>query len=355
MNFRDLAEDRGWGRARRESLEGDTRIDVLFLVRQPFMVKTFEPIYRHLTGDAAVLPCSLEARQTETSIPVLDPDTIGDVDENIIDINPRVVVVNNYYLVHHNDWHDLYETVMMQHGYTTAPREELDPDKTRPAYEWVDHYLAPGYEWQRTIGRRVDTEIHTVGIPEADDLVAEQDHDPVDETGTPTALFSPTNTRWGKGCLETQAQNIVETWDDSDWNLLFRPHPYDVHRADHDIVNRCLRQIRDSDNIILDVDRNPHESMKSADLMISDDSGIVTEWLHTGRPLIQVTDISGNRELRRLGIHVDGTPTPQRASRLIKRGYEDEIYPISEEIGQLGIPLDGQSGRRSATVIENLY
>lgn len=351
MNFEELTKDNniGWARAREMSRDKpDNDIDVLFIIGRPFKIKSFEPVYEKLDVGAAYLPVRQKARGINTTIPEANVDTIGDVDANIWDIDPKVVVANNYYNVHQNSFHNVYPLVMMHHGATLANREELDGNKIRPCYEYADHYCAPGDLWEDYIGPYTNTEITITGLPEADTLV-----DSISPNNK-TILFAPTNMRWGKGCFNNVAHNVIDTFKDTEWKLLFRPHPHDTHREKDNVAEECRERIEDIDNIEFDDDRTPFESMKMSDILITDDSGLLTEWLHTGRPVIQITDIKGKRDLKKVGVHSNNIPSVSFIDDLYNNGYgpwDEQI--IENTLESLGIPMDGKSSECVATIIES--
>lgn len=321
----------------------DPKMDVLYLLSKPFMIKTFEAIDRD-HWDSRYLPTSMNTRDVDTTIDEADVDQIGDVDQNVWNLSPQVVVTNHEILVQRYNYHDLIPTVLMHHGATVADREELSDD-VRHGFELCDLYLAPGEEWRRQMN--ISTRIEVIGIPEADRFTS------LDPPERKNVLFAPTNMEWGEGCLNRVGLDVIESFAHSEWELAFRPHPNDVYRNDDSIVEEAERKIESIDNIYLDDDRTPGEAIINSDILITDDSGIMTEWLHTRRPIIQITDIESDRDIRTLGVKIDEVPDVSLLDRLYDEGYHFwEQNQIDLTLSSLGIPMDGRASDRARDHID---
>lgn len=86
-------------------------------------------------------------------------------------------------------------------------------------------------------------------------------------------------------------------------------------------------------------------------MLLSDYSGIVTEWLHTGRPLVQFTDIaSDTNEVPRIGRTTTGADFDIGiVDDLYRHGYRRDVEDREVAFrARLGVPIDGRAGERAA-------
>lgn len=214
--------------------------------------------------------------------------------------------------------------------------------------EAVDAALAPGERWARRY-RDVypdDVDVSVVGIPEADDLVASN---PPREK---RVLYAPTNHNYGGGSYLRTANDVLDAFADTEYELLFRPHPVDrVEEPGKSVTEECKERISALTNVTYDGNATPRKSLLASDVLLSDYSGIVTEWLHTGRPLVQFTDIaSDTNEVPRIGRTTTGADFEiETVDDLYRHGYgrgvEDREAAFRAE---LGVPMDGCAGERAA-------
>ncbi|WP_227378917.1 CDP-glycerol glycerophosphotransferase family protein [Haladaptatus halobius] len=313
------------------------------------MGKTFESIDNHVDVSSAYIPVRPEARGCSDSIPELDVDDMTDVDRNVRTIDPAVVVYNHRYRIEDVDFHDEYPLVHVRHGASVGRGERTVTTET--IGHAVAAALAPGERWARRY-REVfsdDVRVAVVGIPEADDLVA------TDAPREKRVLYAPTNHNYGGGSYLHTAKAILDTFADTEYELLFRPHPMDrTEEPGRSLTQACKKRISALPNVIFDENPTPNASMLVADLLISDYSGIIAEWLHTGRPLIQLTDIP-----------VEDTAVPEigyvtsvadfdisSVDDLYERGYSESVAEREAACrADLGIPMDGRAGERAAAEV----
>ncbi|WP_266081993.1 CDP-glycerol glycerophosphotransferase family protein [Haladaptatus caseinilyticus] len=313
------------------------------------MRKTFESIDRHVDVSSAYMPVHPEARDCSDSIPQIDVDEVMDIDRNVRDIDPAVVVYNHRYRIEDIDFYDEYPLVHIRHGASIG-RGEVDVTVASIGHA-IDVALAPGERWARRYREAFpdDVRVAVVGIPEADDLVA------AESPRQKRVLYAPTNHNYGGGSYLATAETVLDTFADTEYELLFRPHPMDqTEEPGRSLTQACRERIASLPNVIFDEHSTPGESMLNADILISDYSGIVAEWLHTGRPLIQFTDIAAE----------DNT-VPEIGNVMSIADFDvsviDDLYnhgsskPVAKREAafraELGIPMDGHAGERAATEV----
>ena len=321
--------------------------EVLYTIEFPFQAKTFEAIDPHVAASSAYLPLRPAAKGCTDEIDEIDYHfmDVGYVNRQVREIDPAVVVYNHNYRHKAIDFQTEYPLVHVRHGASIGRgTAQVDVEEVFPL---MDAALAPGEWWAtqyRETGPSLDVE--TIGIPEADPLV---DADPPRQR---RVLYAPTNTRYGEGALLNTAEHVIDVFADSEYQLRFRPHPHDaLERPARQVVRQGRDRICDIPNVTFDDAWSPVESLLWADVLISDYSGIVTEWLHTGRPLLQLTAIrSATNEVPDIG-----TTTDELALATVDRLYEDGHSQAERDrrddwLDTLDIPMDGRAGERAARI-----
>lgn len=319
-------------------------VAVLYAIERPFMRKTFEAIDRHVDVESAFVPVRPDARGCSDRIDEVEVSDPGAVDENVRAIDPGVVVYNHRFGIDRFSFSEEYPLVHLRHGASIG-RGEIDVT-TGSVLDHVAVALAPGERWARAYRAAAppNVTVVTTGLPEADALV-----------GAPPprerrVLYAPTNYLVGRGAYANTARAVVECFADSEFELRFRPHPSDRREGPGLAVTReCRARIAELDNVVFETAATPVESMRRSDVLVSDYSGIITEWLHTGRPLIQLTEIDApEREVPAIGVTTDAIDL-ELVDDLYRRGDPPAVARRRAAwLDDLGIPMDGRAGERAA-------
>jgi CDP-glycerol glycerophosphotransferase (TagB/SpsB family) len=99
---------------------------------------------------------------------------------------------------------------------------------------------------------------------------------PVEEKHPFTVLVSPS---WGSSALLTRyGEKLLDRLAASGWRIIIRPHPQSK-KSEAAILERLQTRYKDSDNIEWDYDRENIYSLNKADIMISDFSGIIFDYM----------------------------------------------------------------------------
>lgn len=101
--------------------------------------------------------------------------------------------------------------------------------------------------------------------------------DPALVTGSPTTvLVAPT---WGQnGLLKRFGARILVPLLEKQWKVIVRPHPQS-YISEKDMLNRLQEDLKNYSNLLWDQDKDGIESMSCADVMVSDLSGIVFDFV----------------------------------------------------------------------------
>jgi len=322
-------------------------VNVLYTFDRQFMRKTFAAIDTHVPEESAVLPLGAAASDDDPLPDHRPIDSAAALDAAIDEIDPDVIVKNHRFesavLDDDPSYHEQYPVVHLRHGASLGRGETATT--TRDLADTLTVALAPGDRWADRYreGFPESVRVATVGIPEADALV---DNDPPRKR---RVLYAPTNHNYGGGCYLETAEDVLDTFADSDFALRFRPHPMDrVEEPGRSVTERCRDRIEELPNVTFDDASTPRESLLWADVLLSDCSGVVTEWLHTGRPLIQLTATAADHEIPAVGVQTDDLSL-STVERVYEEGYPREVgRRVEETVADLGIPMDGRAGERAA-------
>ena len=316
---------------------------VLYTFDHEFMRKTVEAVDRHVDASSAYLPLRSKARGSSDAIREIEVADEGGVEATIREVDPDVVVRNHRFRPGEFDVDEDYPTVHLRHGASVG-RGEIDNTVTDLG-PFIDLALAPGERWAVAYreGFPADVDVSVVGIPEADDFVG------TDPPREKRVLYAPTNHNYGGGSYLNTAEDVLDVFAGSDFELLFRPHPMDrEEEPGRSLTERCRERIEGLPNVTFDDRQTPRKSIHESDLLISDYSGIIPEWLHTGRPFVQVTDLAADDEVPAIGSVTDDLDL-ELLQELYEYGYPPEVEARQQAfLEDLGIPMDGRAGQRAA-------
>jgi hypothetical protein len=338
---------------------------VLYTFDRRFMRKTFEAIDRSIERDSTYLPLRPVARGCSDEIREVDLDRgsrrhadrtaersgeVGDqppptavLEETVRAVDPEVIVRNHRFRPDEYTVEAEYPTVHVRHGASIGRGE---PALTAADLgDVVDLALAPGERWAERYRELFPdgVAVSVVGIPEADDYVT------VPDPRERRVLYAPTNHNYGGGSYLETAEAVLDAFEEVDYDLLFRPHPMDrIEEPGKSLTERCRRRIADMPNVTVDDRDTPRSAVLASDLLISDYSGIIPEWLHTGRPLLQVTDVDADTEVPAVGAVTDEISI-DRVDDLYEHGYSPAVERRHDAfVADLGIPMDGRASERAA-------
>lgn len=174
-------------------------------------------------------------------------------------------------------------------------------------------------------------ELVTVGCSYLDILAEKIKSIPEDDNHNFTVLVSPS---WGSvGVLSKYGEKLLDPLAKTGWNIIIRPHPQSK-KSEKEMLDRLEARYKDNANIVWDYERDNIYSLKKADIMISDFSGIIFDYTFLcDKPVIYVAD---NIDLR-----------PYDAYDLGK-----ELWQF-ETLKKMGIKLDENNFENIAEVIKN--
>ena len=145
-------------------------------------------------------------------------------------------------------------------------------------------------EEMRGINRK---DLITVGCPYLDVYKKNIEEIPDEENHPFTVLVSPS---WGDvGILKKYGEKLLDPLSRTGWRIIVRPHPQSK-KSEPEMLERLEERYKDNNNIIWDYERQNIFSLKKADIMISDFSGIIFDYTFLcDKPVMYV---AGNMDLR---------------------------------------------------------
>ena len=145
-------------------------------------------------------------------------------------------------------------------------------------------------EEMRGINRK---DLITVGCPYLDVYKKNIEEIPDEENHPFSVLVSPS---WGDvGILKKYGEKLLDPLSRTGWRIIVRPHPQSK-KSESEMLERLEERYKDNNNIIWDYERQNIFSLKKADIMISDFSGIIFDYTFLcDKPVMYV---AGNMDLR---------------------------------------------------------
>ena len=229
----------------------------------------------------------------------------------------------------------------------------------------ADKKLIEELEQVRKIEKK---QVEVIGCTYLDILRKKPITAPLFSNNNKTIIISPT---WGEhGLLNKFGSEILSQLTKNRYNIIIRPHPQSFV-SDKKLMDELKMKFPNGETILWDRNQDGLQSMQSADIMISDFSGIIFDYLFLfERPVIslkseydkrgkdsmdmaedpwniQILDTIGEiiteKDIENIGTIVEKTLTTQNtfAARIPKLHNDMDKYP-------------SESGKRGADVIETL-
>jgi len=121
-----------------------------------------------------------------------------------------------------------------------------------------------------------EKQVVSVGCPYLDEYAKKMEHIPKEEKNVFTVLVSPS---WGKSALLSRfGEKLLDPLVKSDFRIIVRPHPQSLI-VEKEMIDRLTKKYENNSNIVWDFERDNIYSLKKADVMISDFSGIILDYL----------------------------------------------------------------------------
>ena len=172
--------------------------------------------------------------------------------------------------------------------------------------DYYDSILVTGGDYQASDIRKLEKirslpekQVVTVGCPYLDVYAKKIALLPQEENHVFTVLVSPS---WGKSALLSKyGEELLDPLVKTGWRVIVRPHPQSL-QVEKNIIDRLSERYGENHNLEWDFNRENIVSLNKADIMISDFSGIILDYMVLrNKPVIYV---SQKMDLRPYDAHV---------------------------------------------------
>jgi hypothetical protein len=211
-------------------------------------------------------------------------------------------------------------------------------------------------ECQRGINKK---KLVTVGCSYLDVYAGKIKNLPIEENHPFTVLVSPS---WGPSALLTLwGEKLLDPLASSGWRVIIRPHPQSK-KSETDMLERLQERYQNSNNIEWDYERENIYSLNKADVMISDFSGIIFDYMFLrDKPVLYVNqdfdlrpydadDIDHElwqfKTIKEAGIELREDDFP-RITEIIKNAGDSESLRIArKKARETAWQYPGEAGKR---------
>ena len=144
-----------------------------------------------------------------------------------------------------------------------------------------------------------EKQIITVGCPYLDVFAEKMAQLPKEENHAFTVLVSPS---WGKSSLLSRyGEKLLDPLVKTNWRIIVRPHPQSL-LVEKEIIDKLFAKYNKNNNLEWDFERENIFSLNKTDVMISDFSGIIFDYMFL--KLKPVIYLSAEMDLRPYDAHV---------------------------------------------------
>ena len=248
--------------------------------------------------------------------------------------------------------------------------------------DYFDSILLSGSGFQENDIRKLEAvrnlpkkQIITVGCPYLDEFAEEMSRLPDEESKIFTVLVSPS---WGKSALlSVFGEKLLDPLVKTSWRIIVRPHPQSLI-VEKEMIDKLILNYKQNTNLEWDFERNNTASLKKADAMISDFSGIILDYMFLrNKPVFYVPkkldwrtrdayeiykdqdEMWTFRNLKRTGIEINLDLLSELPEQIIKASKSSAMETAMAEIKSEAWHYQGEAGKRIAdfmiNTVESLY
>ncbi|MCL2128780.1 MAG: CDP-glycerol glycerophosphotransferase family protein [Treponema sp.] len=149
--------------------------------------------------------------------------------------------------------------------------------------DYFDSILVSGVDFQEMDIRKLEKarnlpekQVVTVGCPYLDEYARKMAQLPQEESNRFTVLVSPS---WGISALLSRfGDKLLDPLVKTGWRIIVRPHPQSL-MVEKEMLDRLSEKYKENPNLEWDFERDNIYSLKKADVMISDFSGVMLDYM----------------------------------------------------------------------------
>jgi len=205
-----------------------------------------------------------------------------------------------------------------------------------------------------------EKQIFTVGCSYLDEYANNIKNIPPEKEHPFTVLVSPS---WGPSALLTRyGEKLLDPLSASGWRVIIRPHPQS-QKSENEMLERLQARYKNSGNFVWDFERENIYSLSKADIMISDFSGIIFDYMFLrDKPVLYVNrdfdkriydaddldhELWQFKTLKEAGIELQEDDFP-RISEIIKNAGDNEtLAKARKKARETAWQCRGEAGKRT--------
>jgi len=212
-------------------------------------------------------------------------------------------------------------------------------------------------ERQRNIREK---KLITVGCSYLDIYADKIKNIPTEENHPFTVLVSPS---WGQSALLTRyGEKLLDPLSASGWRVIIRPHPQSK-KSEAAMLDRLQARYKDNNNIEWDYERENIYSLKKADIMISDFSGIIFDYMFLcDKPVLYVNqdfdlrpydaddldhELWQFKTLKEAGIELKENDFPRITEIIKSAGDSETLSNARKKAKEIAWQYPGEAGKRT--------
>ena len=174
-----------------------------------------------------------------------------------------------------------------------------------------------------------------------------------------TVLVSPS---WSKSALlSVYGEKLLDPLAKTGWRIIVRPHPQSLI-AEKQMLNSLIEKYKDNPNIEWDYNHENMYSLSKADIMISDFSSIIYDYIFLfNKPvLMNIQDINFDRldaqdlnqepyylrSMKKIGMHIDNTSLVNIKETILNLSQDTQLQNIRNEVKNSMWQHQGESSKR---------
>jgi len=300
----------------------------------------------------------------ETSWNFIKPEFIGEGNRAFVRLNmlrAGICVMTTPGL----DVYQLKRSKMVKH-YSHILHAPVDAALYRLfSFDYFDSVLLTGdyqaedirtLEHQRNLPKK---KLTAVGCSYLDVYAEKFKNLPVEENHPFTVLVSPS---WGASAILTRyGEKLLDPLSASGWRIIIRPHPQSK-KSEAEMLERLQERYKNSSNIEWDYERENIYSLNKADIMISDFSGIIFDYMFLrDKPVLYVSqnfdlrpydaddldhELWQSKTVKEAGIELKEEDFPHITETIKNAGDNETLKQARKKARETAWQYPGEAGKR---------
>jgi CDP-glycerol glycerophosphotransferase (TagB/SpsB family) len=248
--------------------------------------------------------------------------------------------------------------------------------------DYYDSILVSGSDYQEKHIRKLEEvrnlpekQVVTVGCPYLDEFEKKINNIPNEEDHVFTVLVSPT---WGSSSLLSRfGEKLLDPLLKTNWKIIVRPHPQSLI-VEKEMINCLSAKYAENSNLEWDFKRENIFSLLKADVMVSDTSGIIFDYVFLrDKPVFCIyekfdirsrdafeiyenpEDNWNYRTLKNVGFEIKPDALDELPDQILKVSNDIDLKSVIEKTKAEAWHYKGEAGKQTAnfmvSTVEAMY